>query len=88
MAPTGNKEKNAAEIVSGLLKDFGNTVSEIFEDSELREKTLNYAQALVEAAVKTAGKKVKDEEMRSRLRNVGKAARVFGEKLEKHFKEA
>jgi hypothetical protein len=88
MAAAGTKAKNAAEIVSGLLKDFGNTVNEIFADPELMEKTKDYAQALVDAAAKTAGDKVKDEEMRSRLRNVGKAARVLGEKLEKHFQES
>jgi len=88
MASTSNKEvKNAAEIVGSLLKDFGNTISDIFEDPELREQTRKYAEAVVEAAMKSAEKKVKDQEMRSKLRNVGKAAHMLGEKLEKHFSE-
>lgn len=86
MDSTDNKEtKNAAEIVGSMLKDFGNTISEILEDPELKERTKDFASAIVEATVKVAEKKVKDEEMRSKLRNVGKATRMLGEKLEKHF---
>lgn len=80
--------KNAAEIVGGMFKDFGNTISEILEDPELKEKARDLASALAEAAMKVAEEKVTDEEVRSKLRNVGKATRMLGEKLEKHFNQA
>jgi hypothetical protein len=36
--------------------------------------------------VQTSQKKVKDEEVRARVRDVGKAAKTLGDTLEKHFK--
>jgi hypothetical protein len=36
--------------------------------------------------VKTSQRKVKDEEVRARFRDVGKAAKTLGATIEKHFK--
>ncbi|HEX7474466.1 MAG TPA: hypothetical protein VF318_00760 [Dehalococcoidales bacterium] len=89
MASTDSREaQSAAEIVGSMFKDFGNTISEILEDPELKEKAKDLASALAEAAMKVAEEKVTDQEVRSKLRNVGKATRMLGEKLEKHFNQA
>ncbi len=82
-----HQTKTAAEVLGGLFKDFGKTMSEILEDPQLSEKAKEFAKAVTEATVKVAESKVKGEELRSRIRNVGKAARVLGENLEKHFKD-
>ncbi len=86
MAPSGKGEKKSmAEVLGGAFKQFGSTVSEILEDPELSEKAKEFAEIAVQAAARVAEKKVKDEDMRSKLRSVGKAAKVLGKNLEEHF---
>ena len=88
MASTGKDRKNTAEILGDILKDFGDTVSEALEDPELSVKAKEFAKAVAEAAMKATEKKIKNEEVRSKLRNVVKAARMLGEQLEKRFDNA
>lgn len=82
------KNKKAAETLGALLKTFGNTVSELLEDPELRVKATEFAESVVDAAAKVAQRKVKDEEVRARMRNVGKAAQALGRSLENEFKSS
>ncbi len=78
-------KKGATEVLGTLLKQFGTTVSEILEDPEVNEKAREFAKVAVEAAARVAEKKVKDEDLRNKLKNVGKAAKVLGKNLEEHF---
>ncbi len=86
MAPTDKTKKDeAVETLGKTLKAFGNTVGEIFDDPAVRENAKKFAESVVDAAAKIAQKKVEDNEIRSRVRNVGKAAQTLGKSLEGHF---
>ena len=78
--------KTAAESFGEMLRAFGNSVSEIFDDPELRMKAKEFSQSAVDAAMKVVEGKVKDDEMRARFRKVGEAAQDLGKTLQKHFK--
>jgi len=78
--------KMDAEHLGRVMKTFGNTVSEILEDPKLREKAMEFSQSIVDAAAKFTASKVKDEEVRTRFREVGKAAQSLGQSLTEHFK--
>jgi hypothetical protein len=78
--------KETAEKIGELLKAFGASVSEILETPEVKIKATEFAESVVDAVVKTSQRKVKDEEVRARFRDVGKAAKTLGATLEKHFK--
>ena len=85
-AKTKQETKATAEKIGEILKTFGATVSEILETPEVKLKATEFAESVVDAVVKTSQKKVKDEEVRARVRDVGKAAKTLGDTLEKHFK--
>ena len=78
--------KETAEKIGKLLKAFGASVSEILETPEVKIKATEFAESVVDAVVKTSQRKVKDEEVRARFRDVGKAAKTLGASIEKHFK--
>ncbi len=76
----------AAERFGKLIKTFGETVGEVFDDPELREKAKEFAKTAVDAAAKFADSKIKDADVKARFRTVGKAAQTLGKSLEDHFK--
>jgi hypothetical protein len=78
--------KQTAEKIGELLKAFGASVCEILETPEVKIKATEFAESVVDAVVKTSQRKVKDEEVRARFRDVGKAAKTLGATIEKHFK--
>lgn len=81
-----NEAKKAAETLGEMFRAFADSVGEIFNDPEVKEKAKEFAESVVDAAAKVGQSKVKTEEMRSRFRNVGKAASTLGNSLDKHFK--
>ena len=81
-----NEDKRAAEKLGELLKTFGNTVSEILGDPDVKKKAKEFAESVVDSAAKVAQSKIEDKEIRNRFRNVGKAAQTLGTSLDKHFK--
>jgi ribosomal-protein-alanine N-acetyltransferase len=82
---TKDATRKAAETLGKMLKDFGNTVGEIFEDPEVKENAKKFAESVTDAAAKVIEAKVKDDEIKTRIKNVGKAAQTLGSSLEKHF---
>ena len=86
--PAKQKQESnqTAEKIGELLKAFGASVSEILETPEVKIKATEFAESVVDAVVKTSQRKVKDEEVRARFRDVGKAAKTLGATIEKHFK--
>ena len=78
--------KEAAETIGEMLRAFGVSISEILDTPEVKVKATELAESVVDAAVKVSQSKVKDEEVRARFREVGKAAKVLGNTLEKRFK--
>ncbi len=81
-----SKEEESAETLGKMLKAFGNTLSEIFDDPELKKSAKEFAESVVDAAAKVVQSKVEDKEVRARFRNVGEAAVTLGKSLEEHFK--
>ena len=86
-AKKSRETKETAEKIGEMLRAFGDTVGEILDNPEVKEKAKEFAASVVDAAAKVAQSKVKDEEVRARFRNVGEAAKTLGETLEKRFKE-
>jgi predicted secreted protein len=78
--------KETAETIREMFKAFGASISEVLETPEVRVKATELAESVVDAVVKVSQSKVKDAEVRARVRDVGKAAKTLGSTLEKHFK--
>ncbi len=80
-----NETKTTSETFKELLQTFGDSISEIMDDPEVKEKAKAFAESVVDAAAKVGQSKVKNEEMRAKYRNVGKAAQTLGNSLDKNF---
>ncbi len=79
------QEQNPAEHFGELIKAFGNAVGEIFDDPKLKEKAKEFADSATESA-KVFGSRFKDEEVRAKFGDVGKAAQDFGKAIADCFK--
>ena len=78
-------EKTTAENFGELIKAFGNAVGEIFDDPKLKEKAKEFADSATESA-KVFGSRFKDEEVKAKFGDVGKAAQDFGKSVADCFK--
>ncbi len=78
--------KKAAETLGKTLKDFGEAVGEIFDDPVVKQNAKKFAESVTDAAIKVIESKIKDDEIKDRIKNVGQAAKTLGHSLEKHFK--
>ena len=83
--PEEEAHKTATENFGEMFRAFGDAMSEIFEDPKLREKAKEFAESAVTSA-KVFGSRFKDEEVRAKFRDVGKAAQEFGESVADCFK--
>jgi hypothetical protein len=88
MAKEKKAKKEAAEAVGKMVRAFGSTVSEIFDDPEVKKSAIEFAKSVADAAAKVAQSKVEDKEVRARVKNVGVAAQTLGKDLEERFKTA
>ena len=79
------EDKNVAENFGELIKAFGNAVGEIFDDPKLKEKAKEFADSATES-VKIFGGRFKDEEVKAKFGDVGKAAQDFGKSAADCFK--
>ncbi len=79
-------KKTSAESFADIFRAFGQAVSEIFNDPELKEKAKEFTESTVEAA-KTFGSRFKDEDVKDKYRDIGKAAEDFGKSIADHFKK-
>ena len=79
------EDKNVADNFGDLIKAFGNAVSEIFDDPKLKEKAKEFADSATESA-KVFGSRFKDEEVKAKFGDVGKAAQDFGKSVADCFK--
>ena len=78
-------KKTTAENFSEMFKTFGDAVSEIFDDPKLKEKAKEFADSAAESA-NIFGSRFKDEEVKNKFRDVGKAAQDFGKSVADYFK--
>ena len=77
--------KKDAENLSKMIRSFGETISEIFEDPELRKKAKEFSQSVMDSAAKVIEGKIRDDEAKAKFRDAGKAAQSLGKTLVKHF---
>ena len=68
-----------------MLKTFGDTLGEIMDDPKLREKAREFSQSVVDAAAKFASTKIKDDDVRAKLVDVGNAAQSLGNSIVQEF---
>ncbi len=80
------QRQTAAERFGELFGKFSEAIGEIMEDPELRKKAREFSRTAIDAAARVVESKVRDEEMRSKFRNVGKAAETLSKSLEENFK--
>ena len=68
-----SKGKGPGENLGELVKEFGDAVSKIFDDPELKKKAKDFGDSAAKSA-KLFGKRFKDDEVKSRFKDVGEAA--------------
>ena len=79
-------KKTSVERFADMFKAFGQAVSEILDDPELKEKAKTFEESIVESA-KILASNVKDDETEAKFREVGKEAEKLGRSIQDYFKE-
>jgi len=77
--------KKDAENLSKMIRSFGETISEIFEDPELRKKAKDFSQSVIDSAAKVVETKIRSDEAKRKFRDAGRAAQSLGKTLVEHF---
>ena len=77
--------KKDAETLGKMIRSFGNTIAEIFEDPEIREKAKEFSQSVMDSAAKVVEGKLKTAATKKKLRDAGRAAQSLGKTLVEHF---
>ncbi len=80
--------KTTAEAFADLVKAFSNAVGEILDDPEVRGKAREFSDSVIDATTRIMENKVKSEDARSKIREVGRAAQSFGKSVEQQFKQS
>jgi hypothetical protein len=82
--PGKSKGKSPVESFSEMVKEFGETISKIFNDPELKKKSKEFAKSAEDSA-KAFGKRFKDEGVKEKFGDFKKAARGFGKSMSDYF---
>jgi [ribosomal protein S5]-alanine N-acetyltransferase len=77
--------KKDAESLGKMIRSFGETISEIFEDPELRKKAKEFSQSVIDSAAKVVESKIRNDEAKRKFRDAGRAAQSLGKTLVEHF---
>ena len=86
MSQEGNSEKkSAAKSLAEMLEAFGSAVSEIFNDPKLKDKAKIFGDGVAQSA-ETFADRFKDEDVKEKFRDVGRAAQDFGKSVSDCFK--
>jgi hypothetical protein len=80
-----SKDKSPVESFSEMVKEFGETISKIFNDPELKKKSKEFAKS-AENSAKTFAKRFKDEGVKEKFGDFKEAARGFGKSVSDYFK--
>ena len=80
-----SSKKTAADNFGKVFKEFGEAIGEIFDDPELKVKAKEFAESAADS-VKIFVSRFKDEEVKDKLGDVGKAAQDFGKSVADCFK--
>jgi hypothetical protein len=86
MEEDNREKKDSIESFTNMFKEFGEAVSEIFNDPRLRQKAREFNESAFESA-KALGDRFKDEDVKNKFKDVGKAAQEFGRNVRESFEE-
>jgi hypothetical protein len=88
MTDQNSKEtkKGPAESFSDMIKEFGSSVAEIFNDPTLKEKAKDFGDS-ASASAKAFAARFKDEEVKTKFKSFGHAAKTFGDSVANYFKD-
>lgn len=87
MSPEEKSDKRKpVENFAEMLRAFGRAVSEVFDDPELKKKAKEFTDSATDAAT-TQPSRLRDEEVKAKFREVGRAAEEFGKGVLDHFKK-
>ncbi|MDZ7837231.1 MAG: hypothetical protein U5N58_04340 [Actinomycetota bacterium] len=78
--------KNLGASFGEMMKEFGEAVSKVFNDPELKKKASEFSESASRSA-RAFGDRFKDEEVKEKFREAGKAAKKFGDDVAEIFKE-
>ena len=78
--------KQAADNFAEMFRAFGQAISEIFNDPELKEKAKEFTES-ASGSAKTFADRFKDEDVKDKFRHVGKAAEEFGKSIADCFQK-
>ena len=88
MSHEDQTQKNTTtESFGEMIKAFGEAISEIFNDPELKEQAKKFSKSATKSA-EAFTNRFQDEDVKSKFRDVGKAAQEFGNRLADHFKDS
>ena len=77
--------RSAGESLGEMFTAFGQAISEIFNDPELKAKAKEFGDAAAQSAT-TLGRRFEDEDVKDKFRQAGTAAEDFGKTVSEHFK--
>jgi hypothetical protein len=78
--------RSPVESFGDMVKEFGEAISKIFSDPELKKKAKEFAKSAEDSA-RAFGKRFKDEGVKEKFGDFGKAARDFGNDVSAYFKD-
>ena len=81
-----SSRKSGSESFVEIFEAFGNAISQIFDDPELKEKAKELGKSAVDSAEALASR-FKDEDVKDKFRDVAKAAQDFGKSMAEHFRD-
>lgn len=81
-----NEKKSPVENFGDMVKEFGEVVSKIFNDPELKKKAREFAKSAEDSA-KSFGKRFKDEGVKEKFKDFKEAAHNFGDSVSDYFKD-
>ena len=76
--------KPTADSFAEMFKAFGQAIGEVFDDPELKKKAKEFADSAADSA-KILANRIKDEDVKAKFRDVGKAAEEFGKNIAEYF---
>ena len=68
-----------------MFETFGEAIGEIFNNPELKEKAKEFGKSAAKSA-EAFGSRLKDEDIKAKFKDVGKATQDFGKSIADCFK--
>ena len=79
-------ERQTVDNLAEMFRAFGRAIGEVFDDPELKRKAKEFADSAADSA-KILANRFRDEDVKSKFRDVGKAAEEFGKNVADYFEK-